>query len=119
MTMLLKGNMLHNIKQSPSNRAALPKIPTMPDQTKLAFKTKNFRGRWDKAMEYSVPRNFRFHDLRHTFASWARMDDADSADICAALDHSNIANTMPYAHIDPADHATTFNRISGQVVHNR
>ena len=74
---------------------------------------------WDKAMEYSVPRNFRFHDLRHTFASWARMDDADSADICAALDHSNIANTMPYAHIDPADHATTFNRISGQVVHNR
>jgi integrase len=79
------------------------------------FDTTNFRRRWQNAVKRAGLENFRFHDLRHTFASWARMSGADLADICEALGHSNISVTMRYAHIEPAQHKTAFDRISEMV----
>jgi integrase len=59
--------------------------------------------------------DFRFHDLRHTFASWARIDGADLADLKEALDHSSIGMTMRYAHIQPETHRTAFDRVSDRL----
>lgn len=79
------------------------------------FDAKNFRKRWDKAVVDAKLEDFHFHDLRHTFASWARMAGADIADICDALGHSNISVTMRYAHIEPKQHKSAFDRVSDEV----
>ena len=76
------------------------------------FDTTNFRKRWYAAVADSRLEDFRFHDLRHTFASWARQSGADIADICEALGHSNIAVTMKYAHIKADEHITAFDRVA-------
>lgn len=44
-----------------------------------------------------VPR-IRFHDLRHSFASWFMIQRGDIWALMQILGHSNIATTMKYAH---------------------
>ena len=112
ITVTVKGDKLHSIRMTPEVRAALA---TSTSREGPVFDTTNFRRRWNRAVKDAGLANFRFHDLRHTFASWARMAGADLADICEALGHSNISVTMRYAHIEPAHHTTAFDRVSGAV----
>jgi integrase len=76
------------------------------------FDVTNFRKRWDAAVKAAELEDFRFHDLRHTFASWARMNGADLADIKEALHHSTLNMSLRYAHIKPDEHVTAFDRIA-------
>jgi len=50
-----------------------------------------------------LERHFRFHDLRHTFASHFMMNGGNLYDLQKILGHSNIEMTMRYAHLTP-DH---------------
>jgi integrase len=112
ITVAVKGDHMHSVRLTSEARAALA---TVTDRRGKVFDTTNFRRRWQNAVKRAGLENFRFHDLRHTFASWARMSGADLADICEALGHSNISVTMRYAHIEPAQHKTAFDRISEMV----
>ena len=42
---------------------------------------------------------FRFHDLRHTFASWHMMNGGDLYELAKILGHSNIKMTERYAKL--------------------
>lgn len=112
ITVTVKGDKLHSIRMTPQVRAMLA---TAKDREGRVFDTTNFRKRWDRAVIRARLDDFRFHDLRHTFASWARMAGADIADICEALGHSSVAVTMRYAHIEPERHQTAFDRVSADV----
>jgi integrase len=46
--------------------------------------------------------NFRFHDLRHTFASWYMMSGGDLYELAKILGHSNIRMTERYAKLGKA-----------------
>jgi len=46
--------------------------------------------------------DFRFHDLRHTAASWLRMSGADIHTVAQLLGHKTIAMTARYSHLSPA-----------------
>lgn len=109
ITVNVKGDKMHSVRMTPEARASLAMDTQRIGQV---FDTTNFRRRWARAVRDAELHDFRFHDLRHTFASWARMAGADLADICEALGHSNISVTMRYAHIEPAHHVTAFDRIS-------
>lgn len=70
----------------------------------------NFRKRWEAARAAAGIEDFHWHDLRHTFGSWARQGGADLLDIMDAMGHSSSAVTMRYAHVDPETHVTAFDR---------
>lgn len=105
-----KGRKPLAVRISPPLAAVLGRtLP--PDRKGKVFDTTNFRKRWEAAVKAASLVDFHFHDLRHTFASWARMNGADLADICEALGHSTVAVTMRYAHIKPDSRDTAFDRV--------
>jgi integrase len=52
---------------------------------------------------------FRFHDLRHTFASWYMMHGGDLYELAKILGHSNIRTTERYAKLAKSHIARTGN----------
>lgn len=113
ITVRVKGNKRHTVKLPPPLKAALASIPG--ERKGRVFDTRNFRKLFEQAVDKAKLEDFRFHDLRHTCATWMRMAGADLADICEALGHSSVAVTMRYAHIEPEHHVTAFDRISERV----
>jgi integrase len=53
--------------------------------------------------------DFRFHDLRHTFASWYMMNGGDLYELAKLLGHANIKMTERYAKLRRAHIAKTGN----------
>ena len=51
--------------------------------------------------------DFRFHDLRHTFASWYMMNGGDLYELAKILGHSNIKMTERYAKMGKSHIART------------
>lgn len=115
VTVRVKGNKAHTVKLPPALRGALSTLAA-PDQRKgHVFDTRNFRKLFARAVADAQLHDFRFHDLRHTCATWMRMAGVDLIDICEALGHSNISVTMRYAHIEAEHHESPFDRISARV----
>jgi integrase len=120
------GERVIQIKRTKANKALTIRIGaalmaalsvTAPERRRgKVFVWTGFRRRWEKALNAGDVEDFRFHDLRHTFASWARQAGADIADICEALGHASISMTMRYAHIKPDEHLTAFDRVSDSLM---
>ncbi len=58
-------------------------------------------------LELAAIQNFRFHDLRHTFASWYMMNGGDLYELAKILGHSNIKMTERYAKLGKTHIART------------
>ena len=59
-----------------------------------------------------LDRRFRFHDLRHTFASHFMMNGGNLYDLQKIMRHSKIEMTMRYAHLAPDHLADAVNIVS-------
>jgi integrase len=57
------------------------------------------RQAWNRARRDSKVQDFRFHDLRHTFASYLAMSGATLAELAEALGHKTLAMVKRYAHL--------------------
>lgn len=111
---VVKGNKNHEARIPAQLLAALSTTPP-GKRVGRVFDTTNFEKRWRAAIKASGLADLRFHDLRHTFASWARQNGADIADVKEALGHSDISMTMRYAHIKPEAEETAFDKVSRAV----
>jgi len=58
-----------------------------------------FNKQWKKALTLAEVDNFRFHDLRHTTASYLAMSGASLLEIADVLGHKQISVTKRYAHL--------------------
>jgi integrase len=66
-------------------------------------KWNSFRSAWEAALAAAGIESFRFHDLRHTFASWLVQRGRTLKEVQEALGHQTITMTMRYSHLAP-DH---------------
>lgn len=66
---------------------------------------------WTKLLKEAEIENFRFHDLRHHFASMLAMAGADMNSIRELLGHSSMEMTLRYAHLAPEHKAAVVNLI--------
>ena len=57
------------------------------------------RSQWERAAKKAGIRDFRFHDLRHTFASRLVMAGVDLVTVKELLGHKSIEMTMRYSHL--------------------
>jgi integrase len=67
--------------------------------TKTGEPLENGRHWFDDAVIRAGIKNFRWHDLRHTFASRLRMKGAPLEDIADLLGHKSLTMTRRYAHL--------------------
>lgn len=57
--------------------------------------------------------DFRFHDLRHTAASWLRMSGADIHTVAQLLGHKDLRMAARYQHLSPAFLAEAVGKLDG------
>lgn len=72
--------------------------------TRLLFPSKDrtkpldIRRPWEESLEAAGIEDFRFHDLRHSAASYLAMNGANLAEIAEILGHKTLAMVKRYAH---------------------
>lgn len=85
----------------------------------LVFGTRSwdaFRKGWEAALEAAQLEDFHFHDLRHTFASWAIQRGATLPEVKDLLGHSTLAMVMRYAHLAPEHLRSAVSRLDNVMV---
>ena len=61
----------------------------------------NIRTAFEDACREAQVEDFRFHDLRHTFASWLMMKGRSLKEVQELLGHRDFTMTLRYAHLSP------------------
>ena len=70
---------------------------------------------WKKALKQSAIVDFRFHDLRHSCASYLAQSGASLLEIADVLGHKQISVTKRYAHLCIEHKSSLINRVMGGI----
>ena len=70
---------------------------------------------WKKALEDADINDFRFHDLRHSCASYLAQSGASLLEIADVLGHKQISVTKRYAHLCIEHKSSLINRVMGGI----
>jgi len=71
------------------------------DKDGIPFKAGRILYNIKKALKCAEIKDFRFHDLRHCFASWNRQSGVDLDTLAELMGHKDTRMTRRYAHITP------------------
>lgn len=74
-----------------------------------------FQSSWNSAVKKAGLKDFRFHDLRHSAASYLAMNGASLAEIAEVLGHKTLAMVKRYAHLSEAHTASVVERMNGKI----
>lgn len=86
-------------REVPLSDEALEVLHALPRDGDLVFDTTNWRKRYVAAKAAAGIQDFRWHDLRHTFATWLGQSGAPIEVIRELLGHSSISVTEKYRHV--------------------
>ena len=112
-----------NTRHIPLNAVALETLARWREQSAssgLVFpapsggRFTNVRKSWDAVRRQAKIERFRWHDLRHTFASTLVMRGVDLATVRELMGHSDFALTLRYAHLQPEHRAAAVARLVGE-----
>lgn len=91
----LTGLSLQLIKRVNADRNSFLVFPSPNNPTQPL----DIRSAWERALRKADIFNFKFHDLRHTAASYLAMNNASLIEIGALLGHKTVQMTKRYAHL--------------------
>jgi integrase len=112
----LKGGKMRYVPMAPELAAEIRRYPAvigedriLPPEPGARSGRQRVEGSFEDLLERAKIKNFRFHDLRHTFASWYMMNGGDLYELAKILGHSNINMTERYAKLGRKHLARTGN----------
>ncbi|NCC03383.1 MAG: site-specific integrase [Proteobacteria bacterium] len=73
---------------------------------KFLYQPIDIRTAWETALKKAKVEDFRFHDLRHSAASYLAMNGATLAEISEVLGHKTLQMVKRYAHLSEAHTST-------------
>ena len=82
------------------------------EKTKLSY----LKGAFEKVVKEAKIENFRFHDLRHTCASYLAMNGASLLDIAEILGHKTLNMVKRYAHLTQKHTANLLTRMNDNIL---
>lgn len=80
-----------------------------------ADKAFDFEPRWQQALKAAGIKAFRFHDLRHSCASYLAQSGATLLEIADLLGHRQLSVTKRYSHLASTHRAALVNRVLGDL----
>jgi integrase len=83
------------------------------ESTRRPGKPMIFDSYWDTALAEAKVEDFRFHDLRHTCASYLAQNGASLLEIADVLGHKNLSVTRRYSHLTIDSKSKLVNRVLG------
>jgi integrase len=75
----------------------------------------NLQHPWEEALEVAGIEDFRFHDLRHSAASYMLMNGATIAELAEVLGHKTLQMVKRYAHLSEAHTAGVVERMNAAI----
>jgi integrase len=112
----LKGGKVRYVPLTPELAGELRRYPAVIGEEKIfppkrgaQGERQRVEGSFETIRTMAGIENFRFHDLRHTFASWYMMNGGDLYELAKVLGHANIKMTERYAKLAKKHIARTGN----------
>ncbi len=100
----------------------LRKHLTTPTSTALVFASRRRQNEpyghvtsWHRALKDAGVRNFRFHDLRHSCASYLAQSGASLLEVANVLGHRSLSVSKRYAHLSTKTKANLINKVLGNI----
>lgn len=75
----------------------------------------DIRTAWENAMETAKLEDFRFHDLRHSAASYLAMNGASIAEIAEVLGHKTLQMVKRYSHLSESHTASVVEKMNDKI----
>jgi integrase len=105
----LKGGKIRYVPMPSELAAEIKRYPAVISQDRIfppkggaKSKRQRLEGSFENLLDRAKIRDFRFHDLRHTFASWYMMNGGDLYELAKLMGHANIKMTERYAKLGRA-----------------
>ena len=81
--------------------------------TRMPDRPYNHEDRWKQALKKAEVKEFRFHDLRHSCASFLAQSGATLLEIADVLGQRNLTTTKRYSHLAIKHKSDLVNRVMG------
>lgn len=111
IALVMRGKRKSYTRHIPLNREAFEVLSSWhqlrPDSEKLVFPSKNgqrfdnIQTSWENVKKLANLKSFRWHDMRHHFASKLVMKGVPLNTVRELLGHTNLDMTLRYAHLAP------------------
>jgi integrase len=108
----LKGGKIRYVPLAAELADEIRRFPPVAGQDRIfppkggpTSQRQRLEGSFEDLLKRAKISDFRFHDLRHTFASWYMMNGGDLYELAKLLGHANIKMTERYAKLG-RDHIT-------------
>ena len=92
-----------------------PSLRPRPKTKSEVEKPMDIRRPWEEAVAKAELKDFRFHDLRHSAASYLAMNGATASEIAAVLGHKTLSMVKRYAHLSESHTASVVARMNEKV----
>ena len=109
----LNGTAYAALQRLWTERSDSPFVFAHAKGTNAGEAVQDFKKGFHRAVENAGIEDFRWHDLRHTFASWLVMRGASLRAVAELLGHQTMQMTMRYAHLSPGYLSTEIGLLDG------